>query len=486
MKFNVVILQPPGYVQSMVFLEAADYVRHALRRAGYQAGLTKNRMQPDAINVVFGSHLPMPEALEFPPGTVLFNTEQLEGNALLVTDAYRALLHQHFVWDYSASNLRAVGHDRVALFPFSYVPELARVAKPETPDVDLVFYGSMNPHRHALLTELRTRGLRVAEVNGLFADERDAVMARGRAVLNLHYYPTQVLQQVRCFYALCNGIPVISENYPVDSAPAVYQDSLLTPGPRDFVEYVVDLLGHEDAFQDASRQSLLAFQGSKDAPVLAGTIAQTIKAQAPQMQMAGTVRVPDRINLCDGGTYRPGWLNIGTVARHVPDISLNLSAPLPQSAGSALWGDVPLMPGMATQIDLGDMPARVVDLQGLMQNCLTLLQDGGELKASVPFDLSANRHPDHLRQFTIESWRCYTDRFWEQGWFTERFTLTRCDYVLSAMGKQRHANGTGPEELLTIPRAVDAMRVVLTKTRTTPQDRTLARGQSEDWAGALM
>lgn len=488
MKFNVTILQPPGYAGSLVLLEAAENVLHVLRRAGYEAHFRKNRVLPGAINIVFGAHLQMPEPVVFPDSTVIFNTEQLDSGSVFVTDAYRALLDRFYVWDYSETNLCALSHRRRSLFPFTYVPALDRVTPKEKRSCDLVFYGTMNPHRDAIVRALRARGVRVSVVRGLFAQDRDRIMRQARAVLNLHYYDTQILQQIRCFYPLTNGIPVISENYPGGSAPGFYRDSLLTPGDRDLVDYTVELLADAARFDHAARQSLAAFRASQGDAALGQAVEKTL-ADLGARPGAGRPSYPDRINLGAGKAYRPGWLNIDAREATRPDLLLDLGQPqdFPIRARSELSGEVVLEKGSIACIEANTLPSQVPDLPALMRTCLELLREGAEVSACVPHDLGLLRsqQPGTLRGFNQTSWLAYTERAWELGWTDSRFELIHTEYQLSALGQRMQEQGVATEAILDTPRAVEAMRVTLRKTPMPPAERTLALVDAADWLDAV-
>ena len=227
-KFGVTIFQPLGYAPSLVFLEAAEYVLHVIRRQGYCADFRKNRIIPGRINIVFGAHLQLKEDINFPEGTIIFNTEQLASDSKFLTSKYWRLLNEHYVWDYSSENLACINHDRKTLFPFTYTPEMVRDNPRKEKDIDLLFYGTMNARRQEIIGLLKSNGLRVREINGLFGPERDEIMFRSKAVLNLHYFQSQIFQQIRCFYPLTQGIPVVSEPFNCDEATEFYSDCVFT------------------------------------------------------------------------------------------------------------------------------------------------------------------------------------------------------------------------------------------------------------------
>jgi hypothetical protein len=112
-----------------------------------------------------------------------------------------------------------------------------------------------------------------------------------------------------------------------------------------------------------------------------------------------------------------------------------------------------------------------------MGNCLTILQEGGRFLINVPYDLSlgAWQDPTHIRAFNQNSWLYYTDWFWYLGWFDFRFELTELKFNLSQMGQRLASEKCSQETIFSTPRAVDSMQVILTKKRTSPEERSLAR-----------
>jgi len=157
-----------------------------------------------------------------PPHAVIYNMEQLlaweqvhaRRNAKVATNFFDQLM-RHRVWDYSEANvrwLRERGHQRVKRLPVGYVPELSRVSARGTPDVDVLFYGSLNPRRTSILDALRARGLRVEALFGVYGQARDAWIGRAKVVLNMHFYESKLFEIVRVSYLLANRKAVVCEH----------------------------------------------------------------------------------------------------------------------------------------------------------------------------------------------------------------------------------------------------------------------------------
>lgn len=478
---NVCLLQPSGYIHALALLEAAEFVTEKSILAGYRATLNRNRLPAGGLNIVFGAHIRPQESSAYPPNTVIFNTEQIPEKSVWISSQYKNCLDRHFVWDYSPLNLAALGHHRAQQVNFYHVEKLRRVIRDQPPEYDLIFYGSINDRRKKILEKLRSRGLKILTVFGLYGPERDALLGKARAVLNLHFYESQIFQQIRAFYALSNDIPVISENFPADSAPDIYGEVIFTPGHEPFEDFVLNLLAQHERFERVGREKIARFHASKDNTEFAQTLEKTIAAVLGKNPAEPAVRppVPATINLGCGQDYRPDCLNIDINPDVNPDMVVDLSVlqELPVSAPSPIYGKVTLSENQIDEIIAVNVLEQVRQLPQLMGNCLKLLKVGGRFTISVPHDLSlgAWQDPRQVRAFNENSWLYYTEWFWKLGWFDERFDCTETSLNLTDHGKNLVSQNVPQEEILRTPRAIDSMRVVLTKRKTTPEEKTMAR-----------
>lgn len=479
---NVCILQPLGYIHALALLEAAEYVAEKCRLAGYQASLGKNRILPGGLNIVFGAHIKPEKNPEFPLNTVIFNTEQIPEKSVWNNPDYRKCLDRHVVWDYSDVNLAQL-HARSWRVDFYHVEKLNRIALAEQREYDLIFYGSMNERRKKIIDNLAGRGIRILTVFGLYGPERDALLGKARAVLNLHFYDAQIFQQIRAFYALSNGVPVISENFPEDSAPSLYREVIFTPGRERFEDYVVKLLGQGGHFESEGPEKISRFHTTRYNTDFDQVLEQTIDAvQSHSPAGPAMPQIPTRINLGSGKDYRMGYLNIDINPDSNPDVVQDLAAPMtfPVPVQSPVYGKLVLDENSFDQIIAIDVLEHVPQLPQLMGNCLKLLKEGGQFRILVPYDLSlgAWQDPTHVRAFNENSWLYYTQWFWYLGWLEHRFEITESNLNLSEFGKELVNKGLSQAEVLRTPRAVDSMSVVLTKRKTTPEEKTLARSYS--------
>lgn len=215
MRFAVVTPDPAQWVHVRAFDEVAEVVCAGLIELGVSCERSVGRLADGRTNIVFGAHL-LPPGTFLPADAILYNLEQIVEGAIWVTPAYLDLLCRHRVWDYSARNcaaLRNLGVREPLHVPLGYAAVLERIA-PAAEDIDALFYGVYNERRLALLERLSRCGLKVVHANGVYGRERDALIARSRIVLNLHFYGESRLEVPRCFYLMANGRFVLSETSP--------------------------------------------------------------------------------------------------------------------------------------------------------------------------------------------------------------------------------------------------------------------------------
>jgi len=217
--YLISIIRPKDYLHSEAFREIAETLQYGLRALGYTAGIAENLLDsnPGVTNILLGAHLlSESEAKLIPPGSIVYNMEQL-GSASL-SEAYYQLAQRYLIWDYSPLNIekwqeRQCLHTPV-LVEIGYVPELRRIVASPEPDIDVLFYGSINEHRLNILRQLQAAGVRVHSVFGVYGRERDAHIARAKIILNVHYYETNLFEAVRVSYLLSNSKAVVSEGSP--------------------------------------------------------------------------------------------------------------------------------------------------------------------------------------------------------------------------------------------------------------------------------
>lgn len=282
-RFNVTLIQPPGYVHSAALSEVWIYLADVLQRCGHDARRTQNQITSGEHNVVLCAHLLGSERLsELPPTTIIFNSEKLEQSDgwYLASGAYGELLQRFPVWDYSARNLARIPHPRKAQIPLYNSLALQRRYL-RNPDGPLLFYGSMTERRARILQGIQNAGVQVGVLKfGCYGDARDQVMFQCAAVLNLHTDDERrVFEPVRCFHPLINGIPVITEQFHDEPMFDVFRTSSFVIA-NDPVSDIAALFADRARFKiEAARRSAI-FAASDPVPLVREAVSRYLASVA--------------------------------------------------------------------------------------------------------------------------------------------------------------------------------------------------------------
>ncbi len=182
-------------------------------------------------NIVLGAHLL--KALPADIDCVVWQLEQVGEGPVWATGAYQALLKSAevtpgcAVWDYSPLNLTKLAGMGIEaqLLPVGYHecmrwPISALLVSEDAPtqEIDILHYGSMNQRRANIMQGLDAAGIRAYHVFGVYGEERDALIARARLVLNVSYYESKIFNVTRCSTLFANSVPVVSEIGPGSEA----------------------------------------------------------------------------------------------------------------------------------------------------------------------------------------------------------------------------------------------------------------------------
>lgn len=213
--YRIVIVRPSGYQHSSAFLEIAETIMYGLKSLGYTALIVENEFSENNVNIILGVHLIHEDIMDkLPKSTIIYNLEQFDSQSMLNNATFRK--YKRFtVWDYSKRNIekfKTLGFgNHIYHVPIGYVPELTRITKSSTQDIDVLFYGSINERRAQIIEELKQNGLNVVSLFGVYGEERDAAIARSKIIINIHYYNSSILELVRISYLLANRKAVLAE-----------------------------------------------------------------------------------------------------------------------------------------------------------------------------------------------------------------------------------------------------------------------------------
>lgn len=257
---QIVIISPPGNVHAEAFRELAETLHHGFESLGIPSRIVQNAFDPGGPNLVLGWHLLEPGAESaLPRRTILYNLEQMDEGNRPFRDRLVALSRRFEVWDYSPRNigvLQAAGMAaRPLLVPVGFVPQLARIDPLLPKDIDVLFYGSVNDRRGRVLGDLKARGLDVHAVFGVYGQARDALIARAKVVLNLHYYDSNIFEMVRVSYLLSNRKAVVAEQSATTEVDPAFREAMVLAPYDALVQATVDLVG------DAAARNRVAGRG---------------------------------------------------------------------------------------------------------------------------------------------------------------------------------------------------------------------------------
>jgi len=244
-KYQVCLMIPEGYQGSLIFRELLFLLRSALRSLGHDCVIKANQLDPERINIVIGYHLLKHGDALSACRYVPYQLEQLGAQGGWYSENARQILEGALeVWDYSRENIVFLDGEGIAaqFLPVGYHADLEIIPRGVEKDIDVLFYGSINARRQAILDRLgKIHGARIANLSAIYGRERDDYIARSKIVLNMHYYETAILEQVRVSFLLNNACFVVSEesvDNPYEGLPlASVPHELLADNCRRFLEH---------------------------------------------------------------------------------------------------------------------------------------------------------------------------------------------------------------------------------------------------------
>lgn len=189
-------------------------MHYGLMSLGHDSVLTTEARLTGRQHIVLGSNLLPAYPLPLAEDAILYNLEQVDPGSQWFRPELIDVFRRYRIWDYSKKNaaaLASLGVKVEQVVPVGYAQELSRIRFAEHRDIDVLFFGSMNPRRRLAIARLREAGLNVSAVFGVYGAERDALIARSKLLLNVHYYEAKVLEIVRISYLLANRCTVLSE-----------------------------------------------------------------------------------------------------------------------------------------------------------------------------------------------------------------------------------------------------------------------------------
>jgi hypothetical protein len=213
-----------------------------------------------------------------PPGTIVYNLEQISESSSWCSATYLQLLQNCQVWDYSARNIASLARLGVTVkvehVPVGYVPELTRIAASAVEDIDVLFYGSMNERRNNVISHLRQAGLNAHAVFGVYGPARDALIARAKVVLNMHYYKANIFELVRVSYLLANRKAVVAECNPGTEIDPDIVDAVQLAPYEGLVSACIELVANSGSRKALSERGFSRMVARDERAYLAAALGQ--------------------------------------------------------------------------------------------------------------------------------------------------------------------------------------------------------------------
>ena len=278
---QLAIVEPDNYPHAAGLSELVNSWSHAFAELGSRANVMRNTFSSQGVNVVFGAHLIDTPALaeRLPANSVLVNLEQLRGSRLEAQPVYCDLLRRLPVWDHSQRNiveLRALtGNERVHRIGIGFVAQMQCIAPALEQTTDVLFYGSINDRRRAILSSLQHAGMRVRCLYGVYGAERDRAIAEAKVVLNVHFYEDSIHEIVRTSHLLANRKAVVCECNADTEIDDDMRRAVVAKPYGELVEACMALVRDNARRWEVERQGFEVFSRRSQSAMLAQAIAET-------------------------------------------------------------------------------------------------------------------------------------------------------------------------------------------------------------------
>jgi len=280
-KVHLCLVVPDGYPHWEAFSEVTQGFMNAFGELGTACTIGRNDYISDGVNILFGAHLIPTEQIAqlFPASTVIFNLEQIDGFGLDRTPVYKSMLRRHVVWDYSPRNIARLksitGNQAIHHVGVGYSAGLSRIAMQMQQPVDVLFYGSLNERRAAVLDKLRAARLNVNHLFAVYGAERDAAIADAKLVLNMHFYEDSIHEIVRTSYLLANRKAVVTECNADTEIDPEYRDAMCAAPYDELVQRCIELIQNPIARFALQDRGLGIFSRRSQAQLLKSAMAET-------------------------------------------------------------------------------------------------------------------------------------------------------------------------------------------------------------------
>jgi len=147
---------------------------------------------------------------------IVYQLEQLDACVpRWTTDEYFSrLFNFNEIWEYDSGNIEYLKARGISARykPLQYAETLALATPYAFKDIDVLFVGSINNRRKAILDEIQKLGINLLVISGSQSSELIYnYISRAKITLNLHYYSCNIQEQCRILPLVVNNKYVLSE-----------------------------------------------------------------------------------------------------------------------------------------------------------------------------------------------------------------------------------------------------------------------------------
>lgn len=269
-RINIVELND-YFPRPFVFTDIASSWRDVLRLSGVQSDHLVNLHDPNAYSIVLGAPKAIAKFIQDKDVNkiAIANFEQLGSASLLVTHDYLTWLKDKIVLDYHSSNIDYLIHVNGPSQRALELPLTPGVSMALTSDdlshktMDVLFFGTMNPRRNALIKQLQECNLKVECVSGAYGQELAPALARSRMVVHAHFYDTALFPIARMLRPIASAMPIVCENSIFSTHADWSQSGVLFARFEDLAAKCLDVI-NDPLHQLISIQKTLSFNASID------------------------------------------------------------------------------------------------------------------------------------------------------------------------------------------------------------------------------
>ena len=375
-----------GRIHTATLQELVECVYHGFRNLRYDVRIeTDPRKLSGNVILIGGFGLTKEEIDLLPPTAITYNTEHTSSRYLCdPSHPYRSLMMKFPVWDFSSDNARRIRetlHIDAQFVPLGYVPELTRVPRSNA-DIDVLFYGSHNERRNAVINKMRALGLSVHHAFGVYGSDRDALIARSKVIINIHQLLPGAFEILRIAYCLANAKAVVTECNAGETIDADLAEALFPAAYEELADACLCLVKDDKRRQALEDAALTTFSRRCEPVILRNAIA-SLADYFPTVEPTG-------VQKRSGGNkakVENAMSNYSTWSEHPRLINRYLNL-LESTLVGSLYGDQPIDPWHGGKYDpnvraLGrDWPGLAqtmigtVRMRNLRHLCETTILDG--------------------------------------------------------------------------------------------------------------